>query len=141
MSAIGNRTLRTQDTSAPRHFGTSEWTSRHYRRTPLRQCSGLHWETTFKDTQGHCYYIGFRGSPKVTGNVTSQWSAYDFLYSTVIETICLSFSSYSELFCQKSHILTYPTCVWPMSIVAKRLARSRCHLVRRYRPYPMATLC
>jgi len=59
-------------------------------------------------------------------------------YSTLIETIRLPFSSYSELFCQKSHILTYPNCIWPTSIVAtgKRLAGSRCHLVRRYRPYP-----
>ena len=36
----------------------------------------------------------------------------------------------------------YPTCIWPMSIVAvytgKRLAESSCHLVRRYRPYPRA---
>jgi len=95
---------------------------------------------TFKDTQGHRYYIGGRGSHKVTGNVTTQWSAYDYLYSTFIETIRLSFSSYSELFCQKSHILTYPTCIWPMSIVAtgKRLAGSSCHLVRRYRPYHRA---
>jgi len=38
--------------------------------------------------------------------------------------------------CQKSHILTYPTCIWPMSIVAKWLAVSRCQLVWRYRPYP-----
>jgi len=48
------------------------------------------------------------GSPKVTGNVATQQSAYDFLYSTLIETIRLSFSSYSELFGQKSHILTIP---------------------------------
>jgi len=73
-------------------------------------CNG---ETTFKDIQGHRYYIGGRGSPKVTGNVTTQYSAYDFLYSTLIETIRLSFSSYSELFCQKLHILTYPPAFGP----------------------------
>ena len=66
---IGNRTLRTQDTSVPRHFGTSAevsgqfgpktlrhqnisalvsghfgtnaWTIRHYSIMPLRQCTGL----------------------------------------------------------------------------------------------------
>ena len=73
-------------------------------------CNG---EMTFKDIQGHRYYIGGRGSPKVTGNVTTQYSAYDFLYSTLIETIRLSFLSYSELFCQKSHILTYPPAFGP----------------------------
>jgi len=32
------------------------------------------------------------------------------------------------------HILTYPTCIWPLSVVAKRLDGSRCQLVWRYRP-------
>ena len=59
---FGPKTLRHQDISAlvSGQFGTSAWTLRHYGRTPLRQCAGLHWETTFKDTQGHRYYIGFR---------------------------------------------------------------------------------
>jgi len=39
LTVRGNRTLRTQDTSAPRHFGTSARTLRHYSRTPLRQCT------------------------------------------------------------------------------------------------------
>jgi len=59
---FGPKTLRHQDISAlmSGQFGTSAWTIRHYGRTPLRQCAGLHWETTFKDTQGHRYYIRFR---------------------------------------------------------------------------------
>ena len=65
-----------------------------------------------------------------------------FPISTLIETTRLSFSSYSELFWQKEHILTYPTCIWPMSFGAiytgKRLAGSSCYLVRTYRPYPGA---
>jgi len=116
---FGTKTLRPQDISAlvSGHFGTNAWTLRHYIRTPMRQCAGLHWETTFKDIQGHRYYIQGRGLPKVTGNVTTQYSAYNFLYSTLIETIRLSFASYSELFCQKSHILTYPACIWPEIIL------------------------
>ena len=89
-------------------------------------------ETTFKDIQGHRYYIRVRGSPKVTGNVTT------------LERIRLPIFHfnrnypYTKLFCQNSYILTYPACIWPMSIVAtgKRLAGLSCHLVRRYRPYP-----
>jgi len=33
-------------------------------------------------------------------------------------------------------MLTYPTCIWPTSIVSKQLERSMCHLARRYRPRP-----
>ena len=72
------------------HFGTSAWILRHYNRTPLRQCAGLQYAN---DLQGHSrtslLHTG-SGSPKVTGNVTIQYSAYDFLYSTLIETINLS---------------------------------------------------
>jgi len=101
---VGNWTLRTQDTSVPRHFGTSAEVSRRHFGTgaevsgqfgtkTLRhqdvsalvsghfgttaECrsdsaQACNKETTFKDTQDHRYYIRVRGSPKVTGNVTTQ---------------------------------------------------------------------
>jgi len=58
----GNRTLRTQDTLAPRHFGTSEWTFR-------QQCMDTSalaercWDSA-QDTQGHHYYIRVQGHPR-----------------------------------------------------------------------------
>jgi len=60
------RVLKCPDSSAktpaPRHFGTSQWTFRHYsRRDSAQACN---WETTFKDTQGHRYYIGVPGQPR-----------------------------------------------------------------------------
>jgi len=56
-----------------------------------------------------------------------------------METIRLSCSTLLEsrvIASHKLHILTYPTCIWPMSIVAKRLDVPRCHLERGYRPQP-----
>jgi len=72
---FGHKTLRHQDISVlvSGHFGTNAWTLRHYSRTTLRQyAQTCNRETTFKDTQGHRYYIGVRGSPKVTGSVTTR---------------------------------------------------------------------
>jgi len=123
------------------HFRTNAWT--HFGTTAerrYRQCEGLQ---SGNDLQGHSRSsLLHRGSGVTQGHRQCHQSIeripFPIPYSTLIETIRLSFSSYSELFCQKSHILTYPACIWPMSIVAtgKWLAESSCHLVRRYRPYP-----
>ena len=86
---VGNRTLRTQDTSVPRHFGTSAEVSRRHFGTGAevsgqfgpktlrhQDISALmrghlgttaerrYRETIFKDIQGHRYYIGGRGHPR-----------------------------------------------------------------------------
>jgi len=91
------------DSSAPRHFGTR--TFQHWwvdisalMRGHFGTTSERRWDSaTFKDTQGHRYYIRIRGSPKVTVNVTTRYSTYDFLYSTLIQIIRLSCSSILEL--------------------------------------------
>jgi len=41
-----------------------------------------------------------QGSPKIIGNMTIQWIAYDFLYKKQCVYLVL-FSSYSEFICQK----------------------------------------
>jgi len=60
---FGPKTLRHQDISAlvSGHFGTSVWILRHWQNAAE---AGLHWETTFKDTQGHRYYIRVQGHPR-----------------------------------------------------------------------------
>jgi len=74
---------------------------------------------TFKDTQGHHYYVWFGVHPRSLA-VSPLYGAHTI---SELQRIILSKVAY----------LTYRNCIWPMSIVAKRLDGSRCHLVWRYR--------
>ena len=84
------------DSSAPRYFGTSAWTLRHYSTTPLRQCAGLQ----YGNDQGHSrssLLHGGSGSLKVTGNDTIRCSTYDFLFDSRAVVIYLSKVAYFDL--------------------------------------------